>query len=134
MKIQVIDTQRGRRFLWIDKDYLGKPLELTAERLRAPSICQFEKIEVRRKDALWIPGGEIHWVGTQGDCASFCNLGPLGRYRQDLNAAEFEDGDEITILPMTNKKPMPYFERMYWSSMMVLDYDPKTKLYEEKAA
>lgn len=134
MKIQVIDTPRGRRFLWIDKDHTGRPLELTAEQLRTPNNCVFEKMEIRRKGALWITEGEIHWVGTHADCASFCKLGPLGQYRQQLDATEFEDGDEITISPMLNKKPMRNFERVYWYSMMVLDYAPSTKLYEEKAA
>jgi len=60
-----------------------------------------------------------------GDCASFC-LGPLGEYRQQLDASEFEDGDEIIISPATSKKPKPYFERLYWSSMMLLDYAPST--------
>ena len=135
MKIQVIDTPRGRRFLWIDKDYTGKTIELTTEQLFAPNNCVYEKMEVRRKDALYISDGVIHWVGTQADYASFCNLGSLGDYRHRLEATEFEDGDEIIISPMPDKKPTNYFERLYWASMMVFDYSMATKLYyDEKAA
>ena len=131
MIIQVIDTSRGRRFLWADKDHMGKPLELTAEQMRAPDICQFESMEIRRNGTLWVPKGEIRWTGTHSSCPSFCNLGQLGQYRQQLKADEFKDGDEILISPATNKKPMPYFERLYWSSMMGLDYAPTTELYHE---
>lgn len=131
MQIQVIDTPRGSRFLWIDKDALGKPLEFTAERLFAPNQCKLERLEIHRGKQILVADGTIQWVGTHGDCPVFCNLGWLGRYRQQLNAGDFEDGDILIISPMAGRVPVTYFEKLFWLSMSAFCYEPQTNLYNQ---
>ena len=131
MEIQVIDTPRGMRFLWIGIDPRDNPLEFTAEQLFAPNQCKREKLEIRRGEQILVADGEIQWSGTHDAGPTFCNLGWLGRYRKQLNAGDFEDGDVLIISPMAGREPVTYFERLYWSSMLAFTYARRTGLYNE---
>ncbi len=129
MKIEVINTPRGRRFLWIDNDSAGLPIDHTSERLSAPEFCSYETVRVHRANKELVSAAEICWAGTHGDCPSFIRMGSWGAYRQELRAQEFDAGDVITISPRKDKKPTSYFDRMYWSGLQILSYGRGNELY-----
>ncbi|HWP61373.1 MAG TPA: hypothetical protein VN495_02110 [Candidatus Paceibacterota bacterium] len=130
MEIEVIDTPRGRRFLWVDYDHNRRALECTTERLIAPGCAVYEQLNVTRQGEV-IHSGFIEWV--HNDCPCFTRLGSLGDFRHELMAAEFEPGDKLEIVLIKGQKPALFWGRLLWSSMQLLNYGPQTRLYERSS-
>ncbi|MGH7141209.1 MAG: hypothetical protein ACREGH_01055 [Minisyncoccia bacterium] len=124
MKIEVIETPRGNRFLWIQQ-VGGTQItdeEHTAQVLHAPGCAVSEPVVIKRNGEE-IASGTMCWIGTQGDHPCFYQLGGVfGEYCRPLNACDMKPCDEIIISPLEGKSPSTFFERTLWAEFTILSF------------
>lgn len=110
--IVVIDTPRGKRFLW-SRGYS----EYTSDVLNRPYYALNEEVSVYRAGER-IQHGSIEWVGTHGAYPCFHGLIPGREYAGQLLAEEYELGDIIAIESWKHKIPYGNFRELYWSALL----------------
>lgn len=133
MLITIINTPRGKRFMWSEKiEGEGRIQEYTVSILLAPSIASGEGIEIRRSGTI-VAKGTISWIGTHASRPAFCIESGGEGCRRGIYADDFKMDDVIKITPARPPEEVSlYFERFYWSSMLLLDYGEESKLYNKR--
>lgn len=127
LRIEVIDTPRGKRFL-----YNGQDNELTAKTLTPPFDASWEKIEVQRIGRKRKQHGYLYVHSRAGPCLCLSRRD----YLRELNASEFKACDVLLITPGhqgDSKVPHGLFKESYWAKLTILDVDEVLTAYMPKS-
>lgn len=129
MKIEIIATPRGLRFLWCFIDMMGAPREYTADYLELPPERRGEKIIIRTADGTEVTSGLVN-----ENCLDGLDRSLFGDYPNYIRPEHVEAGWTIEVRPRPahNEEASIFFERRFISGLFGLDYDTENPLYWEK--
>ncbi len=129
MKLEVIDTPRGLRFLWSFTDLAGTPHEYTVDYLELPPERRGEKIIIRTADGTEVTSGLVN-----ENCFDGLDHSLFGDYPNYIRPEHVEAGWTIEFKPRPahDEEPEYCFERKFISGLFGLDYDTENTLYVKK--
>lgn len=129
MKIEVIDTPRGIRFLWCFEDLGGISREYTVDILELPPERRGEKIVILASDGTEVTSGLVN-----ENCFVGLDQNLFGWYPNYIRSDQVEAGwtIEFTARPAFDEESSYCFERRFASGLFGLDYDTENPLYMKK--